>query len=158
MAGEVQEWALMTIETTLVERTDSNRNVSLTELRESLGIGHEDLVATLDTLREAGKAVEESPGEWRAPYHDELPEGVGTSRAPAAPAEVAAEDDAAGVREPPHPPRRGPAAVDAPDAVRVQLPLAVAKALDKPALGGIVDAGIAEAERDGVPFVFEVTP
>lgn len=144
MTAEAPEWAVPLVESALAERIGQG-TVAEATIQEEVGIGGGDLRATLDVLREGGKAVEEAPGEWRAPYEDE-------ERAAAAPPTAPSIPDDGDEREHASPvPRRTRAA-----AVETKLTAGMAKALGPDALGQIVHAGIEDAGE--APFVLMVEP
>lgn len=127
------------------------------ELREQLGMGHEDLEQALGTLREHGQAVEASPGEWRGPLMDEL-EGGRPAGADDDERVRVSVPDASEAGEEEEPAQAGGAALDflAPGDATVRLNRAIADALDDESLGKIVKAGLA-GSGDEV-FVLEVLP
>jgi hypothetical protein len=132
--------------------SDRGELASRAELQEAVGLGAGDLERALDSLRDRGLASEVEPDGYR--YGEGEPSPAPAREVEEPGVSLAQAERAAAVVEPP----RRARARDESDEVLVQLPLAVAKALDAAALGGIVNAGIAEAEQDGVPFIFEVTP
>lgn len=151
-AGEV----VRELERDLLVASESGETRTFAELQDTYGLGHEDLAAALDTLREHGKAVEAAPGEWRGPMADELgsgpPAGAGESADGAGPVVVSVGE---GEPEDERPPARW-LSESAQVQPTVRLTMAIADALEPQSLGALVKAGIEEARGDGVPFWLEV--
>lgn len=146
-------WAIDAVANELALARDGGEMRSVSALQEACGVGHEDLMAVLDVMRERGSAVEAAPGEWRQPFEDEVapPAAEDEPQAPEAPAGMSlAEAERA-------------AAVAAPAFTRAavgeataSLPRAMADVLDAAAIGSLVKAGI-DSCPVGQTFVFEVT-
>lgn len=135
--------------------TDVGEARSRAALQEEVGLGAGDLQGVLDVLFLAGEASEEAPDEIvAAPQGEPVP-----AREPAA----AAPEP--GPPRPAEPQPRGPVSAFQAGSYReeyarestVTMPRAMVDALEAPALGSLLKAGI-EAAEEGVPFVFEVTP
>lgn len=150
-----EEWAVTEVGNALTSATDSGGTLSVGELRETVGIGHDDLMDVLGTLREAGLAEEVTPGEWRQPDGEaragESTEVTGEGATDAARAVL---DRLDGKRE------RGQPAVEAPARLgaEVVLTAAVAQALGAEALGTLVMAGLGEASEAERAFVLRIEP
>lgn len=145
---------LRELERALRLATDQGATREFASLREEFEVGHDDMEAMLDLLRTHGKAVEDAPGEWRAPYDDE---GVDDDDPEVeAGLRVSAETDEsaqpAAAAQPGEAQRWGFAGAMLP---HVRLTRSIAAALEAEALGRLVLAGI--ADTDGV-FVLEVVP
>lgn len=126
--------------------------LSMGELRELTGLGHEDLTAVLDELREAGAAVEAAPGEWRGPYEDE----AGEAAARAAMDRRDGRDEELDEEDPgPSPFREERPSEEASEVVLTTL---IASALDSETIGKLVQAGINEASSERRAFVLRVLP
>lgn len=150
------------LERVLAEAGELGQARTVTELREEVGVGHDDLTAALDVLREHGKAQEVAPGEWSGPDGGEEMPGEPEPLRVSVPDDGAAAAwealrrlDGANTHEVAEP---GPAhAGFALGGANVRLTRAIADELDAAALGQIVKAGLkgvaAKAE-----FVLEVLP
>lgn len=155
-----EAWALDAVRAEMEVAADTSETRSVAGLRETHGIGHDDLIAVLDQLRQEGLAIEAAPGEWRGPFMDE--------QADASPARTAARREPREAEEPGMSlaqaerqagalavmERREPVGEEK----RTTLSRGVAQALDAAALGALVKAGIDEAMEASVAFVFEVAP
>lgn len=139
-----RQWALDQVRTQLVAAELTHDTVSLETLREEVGIGHEDLMAALDQLREKGEAHEVTPGDWTGGTEEAAAERAGEPPPPP-PATPGTENVG----------RRAPAAEGAGEVV---LTMAVASALDAETIGKLVEAGIAEAKAGDRAFVLRVEP
>lgn len=135
----------------LVIASETGDARSFPSLQEELGVGHDDLAGMLDRLREHGQAIEAAPGEWRGPMADELPREQEPEAEPESP-RVRVDAPADDLPEP----GRGFLSEAVTFGATVRLTPGVAAALDAPALGAIVKAGIDEAKEAGVPFILEV--
>jgi biotin operon repressor len=158
----VERWMTDGVRAQLVAAAQINDTISVDRLREEVGIGHADLSATLDLLREEGAAVEEAPGEWTARQAERsrvdddvdaraqelLDRFDGKTPGEMSPAELEEPARAA--------PARGVRV--RPDAGEVVLTMAVASALDAETIGKLVEAGIAEAKEAHREFVLRVMP
>lgn len=132
---------------------DTGDRVTLAQVREEFGVGHEDALALLGELRANGKAIEVAPGEWEAPSGIEgVTMPVDESVAEPARVVVSTPD-----LEPP--PARGAQGVfvGGPAVPTVRLTMAVAEALNAEALGQVVKAALGGLE-DGEAFYLEVAP
>lgn len=166
MTAEV--WALDDVRQRLIAAGEQGEMLTVAALREAIGIGHDDLTDVLNTLREAGDAVEGAPNEWRAPYDDELESRAGGEAAADDGSEEDADDErgAAALREHDERARRrgqplvAPIAASgaAPTTGEVVLTMAVAKALDPETIGKLVEAGINESSEADRAFVLRVEP
>lgn len=147
------EFAIPIVEDALRRAADQGESMTIAALQEAAGVGREDLEATLEELTKRGEAVEEAPGEWRAPYEDERRD----QRKPDERDERvrAALDGPA--------PRAGEAVLEGARALaggggEVVLTSAMANALGAETLGELVKAGIAEAAEQAREFVLVVRP
>jgi biotin operon repressor len=169
-AGEVQRL--------LMVAADGGESLSLAELQEELAIGHADLMAALEELRELGTAVETAPGEWSGPEAiwtdppedppEDPPVPPAESSPPEEPETAPAEPPDRPVSDPEIVPSAqealsGPAFLGQPmfgwspsPATAVRLTPGVAAALSAEALGGMVLAGMEEAKVTGGRFVLVV--
>jgi hypothetical protein len=155
-----EAWAIEEVRTKLTLASDQGETMGIGELREEVGIGHDDLMSVLDSLRESGDAVEHTPGEWRTPYDDER-EDTGSDEAGEAAARAALdrrdgraeEDEKPGARAAP-----APQTGTLEGGGGVVLTMAVASALDAETIGKLVEAGITEAKADDRAFVLRVEP
>lgn len=151
MAGAVPHEMTRELERLLVVAAEEGRTLALSEMQGELGVGHDDLGEMLDALREKGTAVEAAPSEWRGPMVDEMP-----------PSEPAPDQErrvrvSVGENDREQLAPRATALSVGMDAT-VKLTPAVAAALSAEALGEVVKAGIAEANKAGDAFVLEVGP
>lgn len=151
---------LRELERLLLVAQETGETMGVARLSDELGVGHNDLLEMLGTLREVGKAHEETPGEWIRGYgvvpDDGAPEGGRVEVSGGDPGEVDG------------PPARG-VEVDAvgqafggeffavPAAAQVRLTRAMVDALEPAALGALIAAGVSGV-ADGEVFRFEVTP
>ena len=142
------EWALPMVERALADKAVGGETITEAALQEEVGIGHDDLRATLDALREEGKAVEEAPGEWRAPYEDEEQIEAGE---PAAERASSADLPSTALSAP-----RADSRLARAGEVTTVLTAGMAKSLGADALGQFIHAGIEDAS--GRPFVLRVEP
>lgn len=128
---------------------------SRSQLREAVGVGAGDLEAALAALRDAGKATEVEPDAYRLVQEGDLDDEPAAAATPE-PGLSLAEAEAR-VRPPAGTQAR--ARMDgAPVAgATVTMPRAMVDALDAPALGALLKAGI-DSSEPAVSFVFEVTP
>lgn len=145
------------IERLLMVAAETGQNLTVTALMgEVPGVDVAGITATLQALREVGKAFEDAPGEWRGPYEDEIaavaagePEPIVVSvPAPETPDE--GPPDWFGQSDN----RRRPQVSAGPT---VKLTPAIAAALSAESLGAVVKAGIDEADKAGIPFILEVS-
>lgn len=153
---------LRELERLLTVARETNDTLTEAVLMDELGCGHNDLTAMLDTLREHGKAVQESPGEWVA--GDGEPAQAESERVKVHLVENEPEgDDAAAIErapvdalEPITPQWTGlvPPFITPAD---VRLTRAMVAALDPAALGALIQAGL-EGVEDGAVFRIEVMP
>lgn len=156
---EVDETQVGLVRDELRRATDIGEERSRQQLQEACGIGAGDLDKVLTHLRTDGEVSEVVPDGWRLiEEHDgeeRDDEGAGDVDEPDVSLDEAEQRAAAGKPPIPGAPRRRQAqSVD----VRVELPFGVAKTLDEDALGGIVKAGIGEADEHQARFVFIVEP
>jgi hypothetical protein len=149
---------LRELERELTVAAESGEPMTLAAVQESLGVGHDDAVGALETLREHGKAVEVAPGEWSGPTQDEL-DAAAASSVEATPRVVVRADVP---EEAEDVPRRARAPAGAEGILTlaeptVRLTMAIAEALDADAIGKLVKAAIAGTEA-GEVFILEITP
>lgn len=158
---------LRELERELLMAAERGETLSIAEMQEIAGAGHDDLMAMLDTLREHGKAVEDAPGDWRGPLQDELDAIAAADRKP----------DPVRVSVPDHESENGggraaelaelagrqrietepaPAEWFGPDPT-VRLTRSIAEALDAEALGKVVQAAL-QGLDDSEPFLLEILP
>lgn len=170
MSSGIEVEAFEQVRLKLVERTEQGEPITEAELREELGIGHDDLTGVLTVLRERGDATNVAPAEWRAPYESEREEAAADDAATAAldhfdgkngPAE---EEDGAPassrgeepIERTPPPARDGRVIVA--EAGNVTLTAKVLAAMDAETIGKLVKAGVEEASDASLPFIFRVEP
>jgi hypothetical protein len=148
-------WAIDAVANELALARDAGEMRSVSALQEACGVGHEDLMAVLDVMRERGSAVEAAPGEWRQPFEDEVapPAAEDAPQAPEAPGGMSLAE--AEMRTGPGRAGTVPARALVGEAT-ASLPRAMADVLDAAAIGALVKAGI-ESCPVGQTFVFEVT-
>lgn len=156
------------LERLLVIAADSGEPVSFAKLQEELGLGHADLRASLDVLREHGKASEVTPGEWSggeglsAVEAEGDPEpvrvSVGESESSPTADEIDSRAEALIARDgQPTELAQGWGSIGAEPTVR--LTFAIASTLSAEVLGALVKAGIDDAAtREDETFVLEVVP
>lgn len=137
----------------IVVASEQGSTVEESDLREEFGIGHGDLTEVLNDLRDKGEAVNETPGEWRAPYEDER-EAFAAAEAAERREARAADDDDEDDEELPPAARAGSArvapartAVIAGDG-EVVLTKGVLNVMDDETIGKIVKAGVEESDGD----------
>jgi hypothetical protein len=159
MAAPANEM-LRELERELEIAKDEGVTLSVEELMERVALEGDDMDAALDILRTHGKAVEESPRQWRAPYGDEVPEAVESARVRVSATTDESHDGVAASMEQweaeqlPLPPLIPPLQYIPPQAT-VRLTRSIADALNAESLGQLVKAGI--GDTDG-PFLLEVVP
>lgn len=159
----VESWARDEVGTLLDRARDAGEAMGIGAIREEVGIGHGDLEEVLNELREAGEAVEATPGEWRRPFDDEVPGAAEPGELlhvhESSEETLAEAEERAGGRPAPAPASRpSPAASVAADVGEVRLTMAVASALEAETIGKLVEAGIAEAKEQARAFVLRVEP
>lgn len=150
------EFAIPIVEDALRRAADQGESMTIAALQEAAGVGREDLEATLEELTKRGEAVEEAPGEWRAPYEDER-------RDQRKPDEPDGRDERVRAALDGPAPRAGEAVLEGARALaggggEVVLTSAMANALGAETLGELVKAGIAEAAEQAREFVLVVRP
>lgn len=136
----------------LVVAAETGEPREFASLQEELALGHDDMAVALDSLREHGQAQELAPGMWSGPDGESrLPNPAPRLTVAAPTPEDDDDEDAAEFGELP---RGSTSLLEA--GATVRLTVGVAAALDAPALGAIVQAGISEAHEQGLPFVLVV--
>lgn len=143
-----EPWLIGEVSRVIDMASDESRLVSVEEMRNEIGAGHDDLVEALDELRVRGDAVEGAPSEWRRPYDDESIDAVVETDAAVGPQGRAVVEQA----------KRG-----AGTAIQLEvgggqvvLTAKVLAALTEETIGAIVRAGVEDAGDD--VFTLTVRP
>jgi hypothetical protein len=145
-----EKWAKDAVLNELAVARDASETRTFEDLRETIGIGHEDLQAAITELGDAAKLSEVAPSEYVL---------LDTNAAAREQAAAAVDEPGVSLEEAEAqaggmPRTRAAARAAGAANSRVVLPRSVAQSLDEAALGQIVKAGIDGAEGD---FSFEVT-
>lgn len=150
--AEIDAVQLGLVRDALQRASDVGETCSREQLQRECGIGAGDLDVVLTKLREDGDASEVEPDGWRLGIDDAAPDVTPEPEMSLDEAEAAAAGGPAPI---PGRPRQAPPEGED---VRVEMSLMVAQAVGKEGLGGIVEAGIAEAQEKGASFVFVIEP
>lgn len=156
------------VEALLTAATEQNETWTIERLMDELGTSESDVAEALDQLRSVGKAMEDTPGEWRGPYEYERRSEVGepgpvtvtVSEDDGEPGETFVRDTFTGrpgTRLEEHAGEYGAVweGVVESQPVSARLTRGMATALGAEALGALVQAGIEETP-EGQPFTLEV--
>lgn len=146
---------LREIENMLVAASEQGETLMTAAVAEQLGLDGDEAHEALVTLSQHGKAEQVAPGEWTQP---DPAERRAEAKAEAAGRVRVALGEEAHDLEPGETHERALLSEAPALAPTVRLTMAIAKAMTAEALGGLVKAGIDDADTRGETFTLEVLP